>query len=305
MAATIDSVIDAFVDSNDPAMSTVLLRTLAVPEQGGLGYTLDLFNPSIDLDGWEFDHRSKKIRLDTASVLSNYSAREIADHLRKCLETEILHSRASLLAQIGWGTGKVVLGIIESGVGLVGILVPEPGTTAAGVVVLGLGVNTVADGFSQLAGGNQGHGYNILGEGAGLVGSKLADVAGADPEFGRKFGKGVFYAGSLALGAAGSIRILHVPKQSFLRLGLGGRKGGAAVGRLDLLYGSERAKDGMTILSINNNANRSILRFVTHNGRLVVNGRIYGVQKVLKHESSAREILKGLLKLLVHGAKHG
>jgi hypothetical protein len=50
---------------------------------------------------------------------------------------------------------------------------------------------------------------------------------------------------------------------------------------------------------------KSILRFVTHNGRLVVNGRIIGVQRVLKHESNAREIIKGLLKLLAHGAKQG
>jgi hypothetical protein len=36
-----------------------------------------------------------------------------------------------------------------------------------------------------------------------------------------------------------------------------------------------------------------------------VNGRIIGVQRVLKHESNAREIIKGLLKLLAHGAKQG
>jgi hypothetical protein len=69
-----------------------------------------------------------------------------------------------------------------------------------------------------------------------------------------------------------------------------------------LLYGSERAKDGMTIVNISNNANQYILRFVTHNGQLVVNGRIVGVQRVLNHESSGKEILKGLLTLLIHGA---
>lgn len=87
--------------------------------------------------------------------------------------------------------------------------------------------------------------------------------------------------------------------------GLGGQSGGVAVGRVDMLYGSYRAKDGLTIICINNNAGQSILRFVTHGGKLVVNGRIVGVERVLKHESNAREILKGLLKLLAHGAKHG
>jgi hypothetical protein len=75
------------------------------------------------------------------------------------------------------------------------------------------------------------------------------------------------------------------------------------LGRLDALYSSGRAKDGMTLLSINNNAGQSILRFVTHGGRLLVNGRIVGVQRVLNHEANAKEILKGLLKLLAHGVK--
>lgn len=54
-----------------------------------------------------------------------------------------------------------------------------------------------------------------------------------------------------------------------------------------------------------NNAGLSILRFVTHSGILLVNGRIVGVERVLKHEGDAREILRGLLKLLAHGAKQG
>jgi hypothetical protein len=72
-----------------------------------------------------------------------------------------------------------------------------------------------------------------------------------------------------------------------------------------MLYGSYRARDGLTILSINNNAGQSFLRFVMHNGRLVVNGRIVGLERVLKHESDARTIIKGLLKLLAHDAKLG
>jgi len=299
----IELVIDHFVDNNDEEMTLVLLKTLALPEQGGLGYTLKLFNPAVDMDGWEFDHTAKTIHLDTSGVFSTYSTAQLSEALKEALETEILQTRASLLSRVGWGTGKVVLGVVESGVGLVGILIPEPATTAGGVVVLTLGVNTITDGFTQLAGANKGHGYNILGEGAGYVGAGIADLAGKDPELGRMIGKGVFFASSVAVGSFGSIKILRIPNQTFLRLGVGGRPGGLQVGRLDLMYGSSRAKDGLTILSINNNANQSILRFVTHNGRLVVNGRIVGVAKVLKHESSAKEILKGILKLLIHGAK--
>lgn len=61
----------------------------------------------------------------------------------------------------------------------------------------------------------------------------------------------------------------------------------------------------MTILNINNNAGQSILRFVTHGGHLVVNGRIVGVSRVLSQEGDARAVLKGLLKLLAHGARQG
>jgi len=84
---------------------------------------------------------------------------------------------------------------------------------------------------------------------------------------------------------------------------VGGYPGGVQLGRLDALYKSGTTKDGMTILSINNNAGQSILRFVTHGGQLVVNGRIVGVQRVMRHESNGRKVMKGLLTLLAHGAK--
>jgi len=53
----------------------------------------------------------------------------------------------------------------------------------------------------------------------------------------------------------------------------------------------------------NDNAGQSILRFVTHGGCLMVNGRIVDTQRILQHEKNAREILKGLLKLLAHGLR--
>lgn len=300
---SVDKILDTFVDRYDDEAVLLLLKTMAHPEQGGLGYSVELFNPAIDLDGFEVDHAGKRILLDRSGWLSDFSGQELAEALKKALETEIAKTRASLLARVGWGTGKVLLGVVEMGTGLVGILVPEPGTTVAGVIVFTLGTNTLVDGFSQLAGSNRGHGYNILSEGAGFAGAKLADIAKFDPELGRTVGEGVFLASSLVLGAWGSIRIIRIPHQTTLRLGVGGMPGGVQVGRIDLMYGSYRAMDGLTILSINNNMNKSILRFVMHDGRLVVNGRIFGVERVLQHESNPRAILKGLLKLLAHGAK--
>ena len=63
-----------------------------------------------------------------------------------------------MTARIGWGTGKLLLGVVEVGTGLVGIIVPEPGTTVAGVLVFSLGANNVIEGFTQRAGANRGHG---------------------------------------------------------------------------------------------------------------------------------------------------
>lgn len=301
----IDNVIDKFVDTFDEELSLLLLKSIALPEQGGLGYKVEFFNPWIDIDGYEIDHKLKVIHLDTKGIFSAYSALDVAGFLKTALQVEIAETHAGLLERVGWGTGKVVVGVIEGGVGLIGIIVPEPGTTTGGIVVFALGANTVIDGFSQLAGTNKGHGYSILGGGVGAIGSGIATLAGGDPELGRSIGKGVFMVTSVVVGSIGSIRILKVPGQTFLRTGLGGRAGGGALGRVDLFYGSYRAKDGLTILSINNNAGQSILRFVTHSGKLVVNGRIVGASHVLRHESNAREILKGLLKLLAHGAKQG
>ena len=175
----------------------------------------------------------------------------------------------------------------------------------AGIVVFGLGANTVVDGFSQLAGANRGEGYNILGEASGALGSGAARLVGGDPQVGRAVGRGAFAVTSIAVGSVGSIRLLRINGQAFVRLGVGGRPGGATLGHIDMLYPSSRAGDGMTIVNINNSAGQSILRFVTHGGRLMVNGRIVGAERVLRHDSDFRVVLKGLLKLLVHGARAG
>lgn len=298
-------IINYFVDHYPIPLSTALLKILAAKEHGGLGYKLMLFNPTIDLDGWEIDHTNKRILIDRTGLFFNYSAADKAKSLRYAIETEILKTRASLLSRIGWGTGKVILGVVETAVGLVGIIVPEPGTTAGGVVLVALGANNIGDGVSQLFGANQGHGYNVLESLSAKVGSTLADIAGYDPKLGDTYGRGTFLVSSIALGSYSSLKVLHVPGQPLIRFGVGKMDGGIQIGRLDTLYGSYRAKDGMTVLSINNNSNKSILRFVLHDGKLVVNGRIFGVERVLQHETKPRKILKGLLKLVIHGAKAG
>ncbi|MCA9128957.1 MAG: hypothetical protein KDB22_17845 [Planctomycetales bacterium] len=299
----IERIIEKYVDTYSEDLAVVLLQILADPSQGGLGYTVKLFNPTVDMDGWEVDHSRKIISIDRTGLISNYTDADRAEYLKHAVETEFLKTRAGLLSRIGWGTGKVVLGLFEGATGVIGILVPEPGTTVGGVVLVTLGGNTVVDGISQLAGANQGHGINLLGEGAGQIGAAAFDLADMDPDVGRAVGKGVFFVTSIAAGSFATIKILHAPGKAAMSLKVGGQPGGVQLGRLDMLYQSSRAGDGMTVLSINNNAGQSILRFVTHNGELMVNGRVVGACRVMRHETNAKEILKGILKLMAHGAR--
>lgn len=311
--STIEEVVTKYVDSYGEDAGLVLLKVLAHPSAGGKGYKVQQ-QRMIDVDGWEVDTAGKVIMLDTTNWGFTMGAADLAENLCEAVETDILEVRMGLIPRLGWGAGKVLLGAVETVVGVVGIIVPEPGTTGAGVAVTILGVNTVGDGISQLAGANRGHGFNLLGEASGAMGSELARAIGSDPKLGEAIGKGVFLITSVAVGSFGSIRILKIPGTTFARLGVGGQRGGAVLGRVDLLYGSHRAKDGMTIININNNAGQSILRFVTHNGQLMANARIGKIfegskiiegQKVLRHSTSGKEILKGLLQLAWHGAIRG
>lgn len=174
----IDDVIDQYVNNFDEESILLLLKCIALPEQGGLGYKLVFFNPFIDLDGYEVDHQLKTIQLDTKGIFSTYSALDVATSLKEGVEVEIAGTQTALLERLTWGTGKVVIGVVEMGVGFVGIIIPEPATTVGGVVLVALGSNSVVDGFSQLSGANKGQGYNILGEGMGAVGAGVAKMAG-------------------------------------------------------------------------------------------------------------------------------
>lgn len=63
---------------------------------------------------------------------------------------------------------------MECTVGFIGILIPEPGSTAAGIVCIVLDSHNLVDDISQLAGTNQGNGINLLGKAAGWSGEKVA-----------------------------------------------------------------------------------------------------------------------------------
>ncbi|MEN3792599.1 hypothetical protein [Fulvimarina sp. MAC3] len=303
MAAHIDSVLDAYVDRYGENAGLILLQTIADRNAGGLGYSIEI-HPFIDLDGWEVDEARRLIKLDSTFWGKALSTSNLAKNLNEAIETKITKVREGLVSRIAWGSGKVIFGVIETGVGVIGIIVPEPGTTTAGVVVTALGVNTITDGITQLSGANRGRGINILGEGAGVIGAAGARLAGADPTVGEAIGKGIFLVSSVAVGSLGSVRILHIPGTSvtqFATRTVKGTSGGATIGRLNMAYPSSRAGDGMTIININNNAGQSILRFVTHSGQLQANGRIVGVEKILRHTPAGKEMLKGLLKLARHG----
>jgi hypothetical protein len=309
----IEQVVDSYIDNYGEDAGIGLLKVLADPTAGGDGYKVRMY-PMLDVDGWEVNKAAKQIELYTTSWGFELDASGLAENLNEAIETEIFEVRMGLAPRLGWGTGKILLGVVETAVGVVGIIIPEPGTTGAGIVVTVLGVNTIGDGFSQLVGANRGHGYNVLGETSGLIGSEFAKAIGKDAKLGEAIGKGAFIVTSIAVGSLGSIRILKVPGTTFARLGVGGQSGGAVVGRIDLLYGSNNAKDGMTIISINNNAGQSILRFVTHEGQLMANARIGKVfegskivqgERILRHSASGKEILKGLIKLAWHGAIRG
>lgn len=312
-----EAIIDAYIDRYDAEDALLLLKALGHPSQGGLGYRIETFNPAIDMDGYDVDTEAKVIRLDTAGIFSNNSAQDMAAALKDALDIDVFERRHSLLYRVGWGTGKTVLGVIETAVGVVGILIPEPGTTAAGVVMVGLGVNGIADGVSQIFGANGGEGYNVLGEGSAWVGANVADLVGADLQTGATIGRLGFTVASVAVGSFGSFRILHAPGRSMLRMTGPSGGSGFGVGRLDAWYGvavsEARAGNGaLTVISVTNNSNQSILRVVLqavdgNAARLYVNGRIVGVAggNLLKHEGNWRVIAKGLAKLLYHGARSG
>jgi len=320
MPDAVEQIIETYIDRYPEMDAMLLLKALAHPSMGGMGYRIETFNPTIDMNGYDVDTRAKVIRLDTRSFFgSNYSNRDLAARLKDAIDIDVFERRHSLMYRVGWGSTQVVLGAVETAVGVVGIIVPEPGTTAGGVLVTTLGVNTVTAGITQLMGANQGEGYNILGEGSAWVGSRVAELAGGDPARGAQLGRIGFAVTSLAVGTVASIRILRVPGRPMLRNTGPSGGSGAGLGRIDLMYGSApnlraayAGQGSMTVFSLNTNGGQSFLRVVVQAvdgqaARLYFNGRLIGPTNrwVLRHESGWRTVAKGLAQLLYHGAKTG
>ncbi|MEA3438387.1 MAG: hypothetical protein U9R43_18125 [Thermodesulfobacteriota bacterium] len=79
-------MISTFVDKYPLDLSVVLLQVLAYPSQGGRGFRVEMFNPIIDMDGWEVDHTKKIIKIDRTGLVSNYSDADRAESLKHAIE---------------------------------------------------------------------------------------------------------------------------------------------------------------------------------------------------------------------------
>ena len=79
----IDQVLAYFVDSNDLALSVLLLKTIAAPEQGGLGYQIAFFHSSVDFNGYDVDEQRKVIKVDIRGFWGGEnSVAAVANNLR-------------------------------------------------------------------------------------------------------------------------------------------------------------------------------------------------------------------------------
>lgn len=312
----LEDVIDAYIDRADEEGVTLLLKALAHPSQGGLGYRLEKIDRSIDLDGYDFDRRGKVIALDVRSTFSRYTAEDMAGALKDALEVHVFGLRQSLIFSRVVGTGKILFGLVDTVVGTIGILIPEPSSTVAGAALFVLGVNTVSDGISQLFGANRGLGFNVLGESAAWAGAKVAEAFGGDPVLGARLAYAGILVATVGFGRFATLKILYAPgTRSVYSLGptSGIHLGRLKLGEGDSLQHAIAGQGALTVFAIRSNNNQDILSFVLQSvaggfARLVVNGRLVGPAggiTLLHNERRWREIAKGLAKLLVHGAKTG
>ncbi|WES70104.1 hypothetical protein [Superficieibacter sp. HKU1] len=90
---SIDSIIDRFADEYPVELLLVLLQIVALPEQGGRGYHIEMNNPYIDMDGWEVDHESKTIYIDQTGLMTNYDVSDYAELLKEAIETEFFRNK--------------------------------------------------------------------------------------------------------------------------------------------------------------------------------------------------------------------
>lgn len=303
----VDGVVDAYHRLYGDEQTAQLLAVFTPEGNGaGLGYRIERANHWFDR--YDINHDNKIIYLDNNQAFSTYTNDEAADALHDALSDIARHIAFEsetfwgAVGRIAMGTGLTVLGAGEAVVGVVGIIVPEPGTTAAGVALTAYGASTAGQGISMIFGANYGSGYNFLEEGFTAVG----DLIGGDT--GENYARIAFLVSNVVVSLGGTVQVLRVPNQSFIMRGhlhgaganmrLADAIGdGFTVGRLQLMY---KLPSGKVFVNITNNTNQWIIRLQQINSQVVINGRIIGMQK-WHRLSSPSEAMKMLVKLAIHG----
>lgn len=298
---TLHGMIDAY---GDMFGEEDLAKLLTVVSQGGggLGYVIE--RADFTFSSYEVDHDKKVIFIDVDEVFSTRTNREAADTLREAIFREFENGKTfwDYAFRVAKGAGITVLGAGEMFVGVVGIIVPEPSTTVAGVIVTAFGAATITEGVTQMFNLNEGEGLNPLEEGFAAVGSWAADADG------EQLARGAFAITNLVVSVGGSYKLLKVPGKKFMMRGnqrADGRffPGGVTVGRMQLGYPLERV-GGHVLINVVNNSGQWIFRLQQIQGQVVLNGRIVNVQN-WHRMASVRDMLKVLCKLALHGAKKG
>jgi hypothetical protein len=298
---TLHGLIDAYGDMFGEEDLAKLLFVVS-KKGGGLGFTIE--KKDFFVHAYEVDKAKKIIFIDEDEVFSTRTNREAADTLREAIFREFEGGKTfwDHAFRVAKGAGITVLGAGEIFVGVVGIIVPEPATTAAGVVVTVFGASQVVEGVTQMFNLNEGEGLNPLEEGFAAVGDW------ADADDGEQLARMAFAVTNLVVSVGGSYKLLKIPGSKFLLRGTVNTTGkvyreGATIGRLQLLYELPQA-NGRVLVNVLNNNKQWIFRLQQVSGQIVLNGRIVGVEKFHRVEN-AKEMLKVLVKLALHGAKKG
>jgi hypothetical protein len=297
---SLDGLIDAYADHYG---FEELAKVLYVLGKEGQGYRIE--KAHFHLSDWEVNHATKTIRINDDEIFSTRTNTEAAETLKRIIEKEF--EGKENFWDVAWrltkGTGKTVFGVADVVVGVIGIIIPEPATTAGGVLLVAFGTSMTVEGATQVFRLNHGEGYNPLEEAFAGVGR----LSGLDR--GEEAARWVFVFANLLVSLGASYRILKVPGQKFLGKGTYSGTGfsryhsdGFSVGRLQLAYAMD--KGGRVFINVVNNSNQWIFRFQEIAGKVVMNGRIVNVEKWHRVESPL-EMLKILVKLASHGAGKG
>ncbi|MFY0581155.1 LysM peptidoglycan-binding domain-containing protein [Cystobacter fuscus] len=314
---TYEGLIDAYARLHGAADSARLLFLLS-KEGGGAGY--EIHKKKMYIDAWDVDHEQKIIFIDEDEIFSGRTNREAAMALHRAIGQEFEGKESFWQAtwRVVSGAGITALGVVEVGVGVIGIIIPEPGTTIAGVGLVAFGGSQVVEGVTRIANVNKGKGYNPLEE---LIFVPIGKSLGGGD--GESLARVAFAVTNLVVSLGGSYKVLSVPGRPLVHAGtysgskMNFYKEGFTVGRLQLWYpmtlGAEANSTGHVLINVVNNSNQWIFRFqqikttsaaLKAQKTVVMNGRIIDMQK-WHRVNDPKEMLKILLKLAGHGFKRG